>query len=254
MSIGGLIYVFGLLLLAAGEGQTVDAVLDRLEQAGVGLRDLSANVTYTVTQLIKQNPDDPDEVQNYHGSLQYLVKGDQKLAKIHFEWSDDGRLKDPSQMWVIFDGRWVIEAKEKTKTVIKREVVRPSEASNPFKLGEGPFPLPFGQKKAEILEQFEVTLRAAGPDDPPQADRLLCTPRPNTELARQYEWIELFVSRAKGDSLGVPVKIVAHDRREAVLKTAVFKKLRRNWGLKPGSFKLPPQTDPWQRFIEPLPD
>jgi hypothetical protein len=37
-------------------------------------------------------------------------------------------------------------------------VLRPGEKVNLLKLGEGPFPLPIGQKRDDVKRQFDVTL------------------------------------------------------------------------------------------------
>ncbi|GEM_PF-1464597 len=61
----------------------------------------------------------------------------------------------------LFDGRWFVERNERLKTISRKEVFRTDEATDPMRLGDSPFPLPIGQKKADILERYEVELLEA---------------------------------------------------------------------------------------------
>ena len=47
-----------------------------------------------------------------------------------------------------------------------RQVAEAGQKVNPFEIGRGPFPLPFGQKTADVLKNFDVSTR------PPQAGDL----------------------------------------------------------------------------------
>ena len=44
-------------------------------------------------------------------------------------------------------GGWLIDRNYTRKIEVNRQVLRPGEKVNLLKLGEGPFPLPIGQKK-----------------------------------------------------------------------------------------------------------
>ena len=127
----------------------------------------------------------------------------------------------------IFDGRWYTEARQVTKTVIKRELVREGESVDPFELGSGPFPLPFGQKKADILKNFTVSLVPAAEGDPADSDHLECIPRPGSQLAEDYKELHFHISR----KYELPVRVVAHQRKERKTLTVNFKNLETNQGL-----------------------
>lgn len=58
----------------------------------------------------------------------------------------------------IFDGEWLVEKLEKSKDFIKRQVVPPGERFDPLRIGEGPFPVPLGQRRDEVLERYEARL------------------------------------------------------------------------------------------------
>lgn len=236
---------------AAPRSPALEAVLDRMDLAGRDLRDLQAKVQFSRVQLIKDNPDDPDEVINYVGHVA-LLRGSPAYSMVHFEKMNDGRTWDKRETWYVFDGRWLVTADERGRSIIKRELVRSGQSVDPFKLGEGPLPLPFGQDKAEIVRQFHLTLMPES-KDVPDSDHLLCHPRPGSELADSFARIELFISRRPGASYGLPIKIVAENVQEATLDTAVFEDIRKNDGLTADSFSLPSKTKGWTLQEEPLP-
>ena len=61
----------------------------------------------------------------------------------------------------------MVEVDYEHKQFIKRELVAPGEKEiDPFELGNGPIPLPIGQSKKSVLEQFIVT-KAQKPTDGP---------------------------------------------------------------------------------------
>ncbi len=64
--------------------------------------------------------------------------------------------------------------------------------------------MPFGQKRAEMLKQFKITLSPFALGDPLQTKHLHCVPRANTELARKYSRVEIYVDAR----LDLPVRIV----------------------------------------------
>ncbi len=233
--------------------QDVSLVLDRMEQAGAQLRDLSADVAYSVLQTIKINPDDPDEVQNYQGNVLLIKSPTESAFMVHFDEWNDGINRHKNQQWYVFDGHWLIEAKEPANTIVKRELASPGEKSDPFKLGEGPVPLPLGEKKDEILKHFDIVLAPPAPDDPESTDHLLCTPKSDSRLAERYSRIELFISNSdKLTACGLPIRVVLHDKKENTRKSAVFSNVKKNSDLKMSDFQLPSKTKSWPIELEPL--
>ena len=234
----------------------VEAVLDRLEKADAELMDLRAKVRYSVLQLIKANKDDPDDVQHYVGTIKFLKQPEPTAFFIHFEKRSEGTrwANDPNQ-WFIFDGEWLTTAKENGKTVEREQIVRPGEKSEFYKLGKGPFPLPFGQKKADVLEHFYVQLAPPSQDDPKSTDHLICTTKPDSSLVDQFKRIDLFVSNdAKSGLSGLSIKIIAVNVKDQTRETITFSEIRRNKGLRRDKdFALPSFTKKWQKSERPLP-
>jgi hypothetical protein len=68
-----------------------------------------------------------------------------------------GRMEKKPESY-IFDGEWLIEKRPLEKQAIKRRIVPPGEKFDPLKIGEGPFPIPIGQKKADILARYDARL------------------------------------------------------------------------------------------------
>ena len=234
----------------------VEAVLDRLERADAELMDLRAKVRYSVLQLVKANKDDPEDVQHYIGAIKFLKQPEPTQFFIHFEKRIvDNKWVNNAKQWFIFDGEWLTTAKENGKTVEREQIVQPGEKSEFYKLGKGPFPLPFGQTKDDVLEHFYVQLVPPSKDDPKSTDHLICTTKPDSSLAKQFKQIDLFVSNdAKSGLSGLAIKIIAENVKDQTRETITFSEIRRNKGLRRDKdFALPSFTKKWQKSERPLP-
>jgi hypothetical protein len=109
-----------------------------------------------------------------------------------------GRREERRQHYV-FDGQWLAEIDHGAKQFIKHQVVAPGRTLDPLKLGEGPFPLPVGQPRAEVLARFDVTATAAPTEGPlaslvetHRLQGLRLVPRSGTGEAREYARVDLF--------------------------------------------------------------
>ena len=111
----------------------------------------------------------------------------------------------------------------------------PGEKLDVFQIGKGPFPLPFGQKKAEILRHFAVKLIRPGPKDPKNADHLECTPLPGTEMHEKYGKVHFYIDR----KLDLPVCVKTVEKEEGNEISASFSKIRLNKGLAASRLNLP---------------
>lgn len=81
-----------------------------------------------------------------------------KAFAIYFDTLVAGdRKQDDPQAWA-FDGRWLTEIRPAQKRWTKREIARAGEAFDPLRVGEGPMPLPIGQRADDILKRFEAEL------------------------------------------------------------------------------------------------
>jgi len=172
------------------------------------------------------------------GRLVYLVEQapTRKAFAILFDTTIEDRRKRERDRHYIYRDGWLVEIDHDARQFIKRQIVRPGEVFDPLKLGEGPIPLPIGQKADEVLARFEVGLIALpteGPlrklaerDGPIDGMRLI--PREGTAIAQDYARIDLFYDRATRLPVGVNAIAVNGNR-----KTARLGDLRRNPVLSP---------------------
>lgn len=178
----------------------VDKILTRLE--GRKVHDLRAKVSWMLRYVVDTEEDATTKkgrlwYQQQKPSAKFLVRFTEKIA--------DNRLHKLDERHM-FDGRWYVELNSVTKTLTRREIRRAGDVGNPYKLGEGPFPLPFGQTKADILKEFEVTLVPQATSDPPNSDHLKLIPREGTQTRRSYKRVEVWVAR-EGPQHGLPIKV-----------------------------------------------
>jgi outer membrane lipoprotein-sorting protein len=199
----------------------VERILENLEKKREQIKDMEANITYENLQLIAEDK------QTQRGQIRYIAATEQTTPKfmVYFHTLIHDDVQRKRQLWYCFDGRMLREVNEQTRHAIDREVVRPGERIDPFALG-GPFPVPFGQKKSEMLEFFQITLVEPTKDEKGKTDHLLLIPLPKTDLAREYKQIEYWVDRERE----IPVRIVSEDRHKNII-TAVFSDIRINIGL-----------------------
>lgn len=205
---------------ADGEFANADAMLTALESGDEGLRALSAPVRYIKTFGLA------GDTHTREGRLYFTAEpaqGEAAPVRTFAVWFDSLRIGDRLHRQTeahIFDGRWYVERHEKDKRIVKREVVAPGDRTDPLRLGEGPFPIPLGQRKNEILARFDATLVApadgldapANPDMP-EADltalrafaggshQLRLVPREGIEAPADFEEVRLWYKRAEDGRL-----------------------------------------------------
>jgi len=136
--------------------------LDQLESADKDLRTLRARVLYDRVFELQ------GDRQKWEGTLVYESRpaADAGAAShanrrflVRFEKSQIGpRVDVNDKKQFLFDGRWFVERNERLKSLTKREVVAEGQTMDPMRLGDSPFPLPIGQKKADILSRYDVRL------------------------------------------------------------------------------------------------
>jgi hypothetical protein len=143
--------------------KTADELLSALETADENLRSLDADILYERVFGLE------GDRQVRQGKLYYVdnkqrlengrpASGARKFA-IHFKTLKLGNQPAMNQDQVlIFDGEWLVEKQPADKQIVKRQITRAGQGFDPLKVGEGPFPLPVGQRRADILQKFDATL------------------------------------------------------------------------------------------------
>ncbi len=182
--------------------------LDALEKAESDLRTLKADVQYikTFSEL---------EGGGRHirrGSIAYAARmnatSSDQPARRGFvvdmrQLIVDDKLREERQQY-IFDGTFLVERYEQEKRFIRRRAVAEGSARDPMRIGEGPFPLPLGQRRADMVARFEVSEVATndGVPEGPAFDglrklltgtrQLRLVPRAGTDQARDFRDIRLW--------------------------------------------------------------
>jgi hypothetical protein len=228
-------------------------LLDEIEHAADDLHSFTASIFYEVEDALI------GETQIRKGDVIYRLEpeiGGRSFAILFDEFIQNRRKREQRSHY-IFSDRWLVEIDHDQKLFIKREIAAPGEQFDPFKLGEGPIPLPVGQPADEVLKRFDVSLIDL-PDEGPlrkleadTVDGLRLVPKPDTPLAEDFTRIDLFYDRRTRLPVGVNVIESNGDR-----KTARLGEIARNPKLSEAQrAKLsiePPDPKQWKIDIRPL--
>ncbi|NOX59677.1 MAG: hypothetical protein GXP29_12595 [Planctomycetes bacterium] len=224
----------------------VDNILSRLEQAGKDINSIQCRVTFKTEDRLNIT-----ETTRY-GVIKFKRSKPHPMFFVSFDKTiaDDIVLRD--KVWYLFRDRWLIEANSKSENRIDREILKPGETADFFDMDKAPFPMPFGQKKEQILKNFHVKLMPPQVGDPEGVDHLLCRPRPESILSRDYGRLDYYVSR----TLNLPLRIIVEDASGTNVKVANFEGLTKkniNQNMPDSTFTMPKETDRYHKTQEPLP-
>ncbi len=230
----------------AAATQQVRTILEAMEQAGEQVQSIRCPVRYTVKDELNLA-----ETQK-RGTVMFKRSEPHPMFWVHFEKTFDmvENLRVGGEEWWLFRDRWLLEAKAKSKHIIKREIVAPGEEVDFFDLENSRIPMPFGQSSDQILTNFTVKLTAPQVGDPKNTDHLYCIPQPDVPLAREYQRLDYYVDR----DLHLPVRIVAVSADGAKVTIADFPDLSAetiNPELPGSAFRLPAETEDYQITVEP---
>lgn len=210
----------------------LDALLDQLDTRGQTLE------SFTATVKLLEFDDNLQLGTTREGKVWYqrLADGGARIRVSFVNRIDEQ--KNTSRVEPIdyvLDGGWLIERNTNKKIQIRRQVLRPGEKINLLKLGEGPFPLPIGQKKEEVKKQFEATLIKPEKTDPAGTQHLLLKPAEGSAFKRKFSAIDVWVD----SQTQMPAKIVTLDSKATVSRTTELKDLKVNPKLTNEDFALP---------------
>lgn len=233
---------------AAAGGTSVDGLLDALDLRGQTLESFTADV-----ELLER--DDSTALESTRvGRVWYqrLADGSARL-RVAFADKLDGKTRKADPLDYVLDGGWLLERQHAKRIQVRRQVLRPGEKVNLLKLGEGPFPLPIGQKKEDVRKQFGVTAAkpdpASEPRKTPGTSHLVLEPREGTSLKRKFSSIDVWVD----PKTQMPVKIETVDNKETTVKSTELSNVRINPKLADADFKLPPIDETqWSSKEEPF--
>lgn len=185
---------------------SVDTVLTRLETSDKDLKTLSAAIS-----LIKKLPaieGGGSEVRygtlNFSSGLDAAQRPLRKFAINLDTMLIEGKVRDDKKQF-IFDGHYLLETWPTQKQYVRRHIVGADQKKDPLRIGEGPFPIPVGQRKADLLARFNISVVPALESAPEseQLRRILFTciqlkliPKEGTEQAKAFSEIRLWYASA----------------------------------------------------------
>ena len=148
-----------------------DALLTAVERTADSLRDFRANITLETTD------DVTGDTERRLGQLVFVQEegkpATRRFAVVFEKFIDgSGRMDERPVRYIYADG-WLTEADFKQRTLVRRQLARAGEQYDPLKPGEGPVPLPIGQRRADVLARFDASLATA-----PDSTILLKSARP----------------------------------------------------------------------------
>ena len=135
------------------------ALLDAVERTAATLRDFRAGVTLETTD------DVTGDTERRLGQLVFVQEAGKpatrRFAVVFEKFIDGGGRMDARPVRYLYADGWLTEADFTQKTLIRRQLARPGEQYDPLKPGEGPVPLPIGQRRADVERRFEAALADA---------------------------------------------------------------------------------------------
>lgn len=143
---------------------SADELLDALETADEGLRTLQADIVYIRVKA------QAAVVETRVGDLYFVSEPapggqggrNRRRFALDFQQKVTGGVKDTTRSVIMFDGQRLYDKDFGGKILIVRQVVNPNDPAaaqrDPMRLGEGPLPIPIGQKKADIVKLYEAEL------------------------------------------------------------------------------------------------
>ena len=216
---------------ALSSKSSIDEILDALDARGENLKSFSAKAVLTATDISTGDADinTGDAIFQRKGNNDARIRiaftkqqlGDKIFQVDHQYTLDNGVLDDR-------------DYKKKHETL--NQVLKPGQKVDLFKLGEGPFPLPLGQKREDVLKVFQVNQINPDPSDPPQTVHLQLTPKDGTQFAKQFKTIDIWVNAATA----MPRRIQTVDINQTTTRTTDLTDVKINGDITDKDFVQPP--------------
>ena len=227
---------------------TVEDILQAVDRHSESLKDFSARMRLDSMDALSE------ETERRFGQIYYEKMPTKRRAAVVFERTvdADGRARERLEHYVYSDGV-LSDYDHEAKRLTRRQLVKPGEAYDPLRLGEGPIPIPLGQRRVDIEKSFVVSLapspKSSLVKDPASVSGLHLVPRPGTALVEQNKIasIDLWMDRYSGSP--VAVSIIERDGDQV---SARFMDIRVNTGVdeKAERWFSAPEVDPREWRIE----
>ncbi|MGH7131822.1 MAG: LolA family protein [Phycisphaerales bacterium] len=234
----------------------VDDLLTRLETADKELKSLTANIKF-----FKVFPAGPlgGGMHQRDGTLKFGRRVDgagvkRRMFVVQFDsLVMDSKLRKETKQYV-FDGEVLIERTPDEKNFHRQRLVAPGADVDPLRLGQGrvQFPMPLGQKKADMVAVFTITTPPALENVPntPSMQQMLAdaiqvrlVPIKNTVQARDF--VEIRIWYRPSDLLPLFAQAVNTDGSKAEV---LLEDLKPNVEIPAAAFdtKAPDPKEGWQ--------
>jgi hypothetical protein len=219
-------------------------ILRELEAAGDKYRTIKANLDYEVVNLTL------GDSEKRTGWLAYS-KGDDDKTPTRFRVSfeklklGDGKERDEPVDYA-FDGLWLTVAKHNIKNITMYQHAAVGQKVEPLRIGKGPFPLPFGQKAADMVKYFIPSTRPPVASDPNSTVYLRLLTRPQFDAQLPTTRMEMWIDA----KTYLPVKLKSRDKNKAIT-TVTFKDILSNKAVDEGAFSIP-HPDGYEVIRQPL--
>jgi hypothetical protein len=221
---------------------SMEQVLDALHARGQGLKDFVADVSLAETEALS------GETTTLVGKVWYQGKGEgDARMRIVFDKKLFGNREQPgAKVEYMLDEGWLVDRDYKRRVEIKRQVLKPGEKINLLKLGEGPFPLPIGQPREEVLKMFEVKKIETAQAELADTVHIELVPKEKTQFARKFKKIDVWVET----KTSFPRRIATVDKSEAETRTTDLTNIAVNVGLKDEAFVQEKIGEGWTQKSE----
>jgi len=235
---------------------SIEALLDRMEVQGNTMKDFSAQATVEKFEALT------DEREVRRGRVVVLgPSGAAREIAIAFdEFIDSSGRGSTDTRQFIYRGGWLLEFDPSRKQLIRRQLAAEGESFDPLRVGDGPFPIPLGQPKKDIVREFIVTAGTM-PDAPffrslknasAQSDSLVIlrlVPRAGTSMARETSAMTILFDRLSLVPQGLEIEAVNGDRTRVILRNT---KLNAGLDDVTRAMLVAPSTDGWKIDSRPL--
>ena len=135
------------------------ALLTRLERAAADIDRFGADLTYIVInefteeRVIRKGRVLYQRANATDGDGARAITPNRTVTIRFKEMITDGRMRPRARRYT-FSENWLVEVDDDQRIFTKYRLAEPGTQIDPFRLGEGPFPLPVGQPATAVLERF----------------------------------------------------------------------------------------------------
>jgi hypothetical protein len=207
----------------------VDDILDALDQRGDTLNDFAATVTLADTDTALGN-----ETKLTGRMWMQRVGPDDARLRVSFDRREANDRATNERQEFMLAGGLLTERNYTNSTEVRRQVLQPGQKMNLLKLGEGPFPLPLGQAKADVHKMFDVKKFPPAADDPAGTAHVQLVPKKGSQFEDRFATIDFWVDPQSR----MPVRIVTQDPNGTTQRTTELKDVKVNANLTDKDFQL----------------